>query len=83
MSFLSEGTQCAATLYRPTDAKNPPIVVMAHGFGLLRRFRLPDVAPLHRASDGTGLWSSNDAGGTTKSRSKIHAARALLHTHLG
>lgn len=42
--FLSEGTRCAATLYRPTDAENPPVVVMAHWFGLLRRFRLLDVA---------------------------------------
>lgn len=49
MEFESEGTQCAASLYRPrepatTDAENPPVVVMANGFGLPRRCGLPAFA---------------------------------------
>jgi fermentation-respiration switch protein FrsA (DUF1100 family) len=33
LSFQSDGTRCAATLYRPTDtAASVPCVVMGHGF---------------------------------------------------
>ena len=45
--FESKGTRCAASLYRPTDpatGEDPPIVVMANGFGLPRRFGLPAFA---------------------------------------
>ncbi|MFC5972312.1 alpha/beta hydrolase [Halomarina salina] len=47
--FESDGTRCAATLYRPPDADraetgDPPVVVMANGFGLPRRAGLPAVA---------------------------------------
>ncbi|MFB6171734.1 MAG: alpha/beta hydrolase [Haloarculaceae archaeon] len=41
--FESEGTRCAAWLYRP-EAADPPVVVMAHGFGATRRMGLPDYA---------------------------------------
>ncbi|SIQ91574.1 Alpha/beta hydrolase family protein [Haladaptatus litoreus] len=49
VSFESEGTRCAATLYRPpeptgTGTRNPPVVVMGNGFGLPRRFGLPAFA---------------------------------------
>lgn len=40
VTFDSCGTECAAWLYRPTGAKNPPIVVMAHGFAAIRALRL-------------------------------------------
>jgi uncharacterized protein len=39
-TFLSEGTRCAAWLYRPDGVENPPIVVMAHGFAAFRELRL-------------------------------------------
>ncbi|MFO7162384.1 MAG: alpha/beta hydrolase [Mycolicibacterium hassiacum] len=39
-TFLSEGTRCAAWLYRPDGVGNPPIVVMAHGFAAFRELRL-------------------------------------------
>lgn len=47
--FESEGTLCAAWLYRPeepamTDAEDPPVVVMAHGFAATREMRLPAFA---------------------------------------
>ena len=43
--FESRGTRCAAWLYRPTAAaEDPPVVVMAHGFGCERRWRLPAFA---------------------------------------
>ena len=38
--FPSEGTPCAAWLYRPDGVQNPPIVVMAHGFAAFRELRL-------------------------------------------
>lgn len=41
--FLSDGTRCAGWLYRP-PSPNPPVVVMAHGFGGERRWRLPAFA---------------------------------------
>src|ERR1035438_3061751 len=39
-TFLSEGTACAAWLYRPDGVANPPIVVLAHGFAAFRDLRL-------------------------------------------
>ncbi|MBV9411185.1 MAG: alpha/beta fold hydrolase [Acidimicrobiia bacterium] len=40
VTFDSHGTACAAWLYRPTGAKNPPVIVMAHGFAAIRALRL-------------------------------------------
>lgn len=40
VTFLSDGTPCAAWLYRPGGVANPPIVVLAHGFGAFRELRL-------------------------------------------
>jgi len=43
--FESRDTRCAAWLYRPEDTtEDPPVVVMAHGFGATRRMRLPAYA---------------------------------------
>ena len=42
--FESEGTRCAAWLYRPATDADPPIVVMAHGFGGERGWGLPAFA---------------------------------------
>ncbi|KAB1193853.1 alpha/beta fold hydrolase [Haloferax sp. MBLA0076] len=43
-TFDSQGVACAGWLYRPTDVENPPVVVMAHGFGGERTWRLPAFA---------------------------------------
>jgi len=40
----SRGTRCAAWLYRPEAVEDPPVVVMAHGFGCERDWRLPAFA---------------------------------------
>lgn len=40
VTFMSEGTSCAAWLYRPDGVDNPPIVVLAHGFAAFRELRL-------------------------------------------
>ncbi len=40
VTFSSEGVACAAWLYRPDGISNPPIVVLAHGFGAFRELRL-------------------------------------------
>jgi len=42
--FTSLGTRCAAWLYRPDGVAEPPVVVMAHGFGAQRDFGLPAYA---------------------------------------
>lgn len=42
--FTVRGTRCAAWLYRPADAGAVPAVVMAHGFGGERDWRLPAFA---------------------------------------
>jgi len=41
--FESDGTRCAGWLYRP-ETTDPPVVVMAHGFGGERLARLPAYA---------------------------------------
>jgi fermentation-respiration switch protein FrsA (DUF1100 family) len=43
-TFSSGGVHCAADLYLPGGVKRPPVVVMAHGFGGERTFRLPAYA---------------------------------------
>ncbi|MFQ3319154.1 MAG: pimeloyl-ACP methyl ester carboxylesterase [Natronomonas sp.] len=43
LTFESAGAKCAADLYLP-DVEEPPVVVMAHGFGAERSFRLPAFA---------------------------------------
>jgi dienelactone hydrolase len=40
VTFTSQGTSCAAWLYRPEGVENPPIVVLAHGFAAFRELRL-------------------------------------------
>jgi len=42
--FTSQDVRCAADLYLPTSVSTPPIVIMAHGFGAERSFRLPAYA---------------------------------------
>ncbi len=44
VDFAVGGTRCSAWLYRPTDAEDVPTVVMAHGFGGERGWRLPAFA---------------------------------------
>ncbi len=41
--FTSHGDACVADLFLP-DRENPPVVVMAHGFGATRRMKLPEYA---------------------------------------
>jgi dipeptidyl aminopeptidase/acylaminoacyl peptidase len=42
--FESRGVTCSGWLYRPEDVDEPPVVVMAHGFGGERTWRLPAFA---------------------------------------
>lgn len=48
VEFISKGAKCAAWLYLPektkNTVKNPPVVIMAHGFAAERTFRLPAFA---------------------------------------
>ncbi|WP_152042134.1 alpha/beta hydrolase [Salinigranum salinum] len=43
-SFESRGVACAGWLYLPAEVTDPPVVVMAHGFGGERTWRLPAFA---------------------------------------
>jgi cephalosporin-C deacetylase-like acetyl esterase len=42
--FISRGIRCSGWLYRPLGVKNPPIIIMAHGFAAEKTFRLPAYA---------------------------------------
>jgi uncharacterized protein len=42
--FISQGIRCSGELYLPTNLKNPPVVIMAHGFAAEKSFRLPAYA---------------------------------------
>ncbi|MCP4135484.1 MAG: alpha/beta hydrolase [bacterium] len=53
--FTSKGTKCSAWLYRPKSIKNPPIVIMAHGFGAQKIFGLPEYAK-HFAKQGMAVF---------------------------
>ncbi|MEN6473514.1 MAG: alpha/beta fold hydrolase [Syntrophaceae bacterium] len=44
IDFKSRGERCAAWLYLPDGIAKPPVVVMAHGLGAERSFRLPAYA---------------------------------------
>ena len=52
--FVSAGTHCGADLYLPEQEHKPSLVVMAHGFGAERTFRLPDYAA-HFARNGIAV----------------------------
>ncbi len=44
VEFISYGERCVAWLYRPDAVGKPPLVIMAHGFGALRTFRMEPFA---------------------------------------
>ena len=44
VTFASGGERCAADLYLPQGVDKPPIVVMGHGLGGLKNFRIPAFA---------------------------------------
>jgi len=52
--FLSGGFRCGADLYLPNVAAASPLVIMAHGFGGERTFRLPAYAE-HFARNGIAV----------------------------
>jgi fermentation-respiration switch protein FrsA (DUF1100 family) len=52
--FTSAGLRCSADLYLPDIAIASPLVIMAHGFGGERSFRLPAYAK-HFARNGLAV----------------------------
>lgn len=54
VSFSSDGTDCAAWLYRPEGDERLPLVVMAHGFSATRELRLDAYAERFAAA-GLGV----------------------------
>jgi pimeloyl-ACP methyl ester carboxylesterase len=52
--FASAGVRCGADLYLPDNAIASPMVIMAHGFGSERSFRLPAYAE-HFARNGIAV----------------------------
>ncbi|MDO9262608.1 MAG: alpha/beta fold hydrolase [Desulfosalsimonadaceae bacterium] len=53
--FKSKNTRCSGELYVPEGIKSPPVVIMAHGFGAEKTFRLPAYAE-HFASSGLAVY---------------------------
>ena len=50
VSFLSQGTSCAAWLYLPEGPAPAPVIVMAHGLGAVRSMRLDAFAERFQAA---------------------------------
>lgn len=44
LNFISQDTRCVGTLIRPEFESNPPIILMAQGFGMIRDAGLPAFA---------------------------------------
>ena len=42
--FTTQGSRCSGWLYLPDGVSRPPVVIMAHGFGAEKVFRLPEYA---------------------------------------
>ncbi len=53
--FVSCGQQCCGDLYLPENDDNPPVVIMAHGFGAERNFGLPPFAE-HFVRQGMAVY---------------------------
>lgn len=79
VSFEVQGDTVRGDLYLPADAQRPPVVIMAHGFGGERRFRLPAFAE-HFAQQGLAVLlfdyrGFGDSGG--EPRGLVDAPRHL------
>jgi dipeptidyl aminopeptidase/acylaminoacyl peptidase len=85
-SFRSQGTPCAAWLYRPSGDGPHPVVVMAHGIGAVRQVRLPAYAERFAARGIAVLcfdyraWG--DSGGAPRYVVDIHAQHEDIHAAL-
>ena len=44
LEFYSQSTLCRGRLYLPRGVKNPPVILMGHGFAAQMDFKLPDFA---------------------------------------
>lgn len=44
LNFMSQGIICAGTLLLPEHVKQAPVIIMAHGFGLIKDVGLPEFA---------------------------------------
>lgn len=77
--FTSRGTRCAAWLFLPDGQTKPPVVVMAHGMGGLRSFRLPAFAEVFaRRGLATLVFDYRTFGDSDGSpRQDIHPQRQL------
>ncbi len=53
--FLSDGLRCGGWLYLPEGVESPPVVVMGHGFGAEKSFRLPAFAERF-VEEGVGVF---------------------------
>lgn len=79
VSFTVNGDLVRGDLYLPATAEKPPVVIMAHGFGGERRFRLPAFAE-HFAAHGLAVVlfdyrGFGDSGG--EPRALVDAPRHL------
>jgi dienelactone hydrolase len=55
LTFRSGDDRCAAWLYRPDGSDPPPVIVLAHGFGLVREARLDAYAERFAAAGFAAL----------------------------
>ena len=85
VEFTSRGTRCAAWLYRP-ERENPPLIVMGHGLGAIRRIRLAAFAERFAAAGFAVLVFDyrfiGDSDGSPRQLLSLRAQRADWHAAL-
>ncbi len=77
--FESDGTTCAGTLVHPDAGPDPPVIIIAHGFGAIREARLPAFAERFTAAGYAAfLFDYRTFGGSEgEPRHWVHPGRQL------
>ena len=78
--FFSKKTCCRGDLYLPEGKPNPPIVVMAHGFGAERTFGLPAYAETFAQNGLAAYLFSENIGRTWRVAESFEAGAVGVNT---
>ncbi len=83
IEFISHGERCTAWLYRPEAGEQLPVVIMAHGFGALRTFKLEQYAEKFARSGMAALVFDYRGFGTSEGypRSLISPKKHIQDWH--
>jgi hypothetical protein len=78
--FPITGVPCGAYLYLHEHAQNPSLVVMVHGFGAERTFRLPAYATLFAGNEIALLLFDHERSETAKLHHAISSIGIVMLT---